>query len=205
MDPKQIVREGYDRLGERYRPVASSAAEPRRWFLAETLARIPQGGDVVELGCGTGRDAIELAEGHAYTGVDLSPVMLAGAAARVPTGRFIEHDVATLELDAASFDAVVALYALGHLPSAEHQPLFERVHGWLRPGGVFCASFPVGIGDDVEDRWMGVPMFFGGIGRAATEAGLRTAGFELELSEERSGPDPDGGTETFLWAIARKP
>jgi hypothetical protein len=48
-------------------------------------------------------------------------------------------------------------------------------------------------------------MFFGGIGRVATETGLRAAGFEPELWQERSGPDPDGGTETFLWVIARKP
>jgi SAM-dependent methyltransferase len=204
MDPKQIVREGYDHLGERYRAAADTASEPRRWFLAEILGRIPQGGDVLELGCGTGLDAVALAEGRTYTGVDLSPVMLASAATRVPAGRFIEHDLADLELDPASYDAVVALYVLGHLPSSEHQPAFEHVYRWLRPGGVFCASFPIGVGDDVENGWRGVPMFFGGIGRAATEAGLRTVGFELELSEERSGPDPDGGTETFLWAIARK-
>jgi SAM-dependent methyltransferase len=205
VNPKRIVREGYNRLGERYRPASASGSGPRRWFLTETLGRIPEGRDVLELGCGTGLDAVELAEGRSYTGVDLSPIMLASAAARVPMGRFLEHDLATLELDPASFDAVVALYVFGHLPSSEHQPAFERVHGWLRPGGVFCASFPLGVGDDLEDAWMGVPMFFGGIGRVATETGLRAAGFEPELSQERSGPDPDGGTETFLWVIARKP
>jgi SAM-dependent methyltransferase len=204
VNPKQVVRDGYDQLGERYRPDTAASSEPRRWFLAETLARIPLGGDVLELGCGTGLDAVELAAGRTYTGVDLSPVMLASAAERVPAGRFIEHDLATLEREATSFDAVVALYVLGHLPSSEYRPTFERVHRWLRAGGVFCASFPLAIGDDVEGGWMGVPMFFGGIGRAATEAGLRAAGFELEVSEEWSGPDPDGGTETFLWAIARK-
>jgi hypothetical protein len=47
-------------------------------------------------------------------------------------------------------------------------------------------------------------MFFGGIGREATEEGLRAAGFELELAEMRESPDPDGGIEAFLWVIARR-
>jgi hypothetical protein len=69
---------------------------------------------------------------------------------------------------------------------------------------VFCASFPLTPGDDVEVDWLGVPMFFGGIGREATEQGLRAAGFELELAEVRENPDPVGGTESFFWVIARR-
>jgi SAM-dependent methyltransferase len=204
-EPKRVVRDGYDRLGERYRVASNDAEGPRAWFMAETLARIPTGADVLELGCGPGVEAVRLAEGRRYTGVDLSPTMVAAAAGRVPRGTFLEHDLTTLELPAGSFDAVVALYVFGHLPAAEHRPTFARIHGWLRPGGVLCASFPLGAADDVEDDWLGVPMFFGGIGREATEDALHKAGFELEMIEERSGPDPEGGLETFLWAVARRP
>jgi SAM-dependent methyltransferase len=204
-DPKRIVREGYDLLGERYRDASDGVDGVRAWFLAEMLERIPTGADILELGCGPGVDAVRLAEGRRYTGVDLSPTMVAAASGRVPNGTFLEHDLTTLELAAGSFDAVVALYVFGHLPAAEHRPTFERIHGWLRPSGVLCASFPLGTDDDVEEDWLGVPMFFGGIGREATEAALRGSGFELELVEERSGLDPAGGTETFLWAVARRP
>lgn len=202
MDPKQIVRDGYDRLGEAYR--VETADGIRRWFLDQTLARIPAGADVLELGCGPGIDAVELAAGRRYTGVDISSTMIATTAERVPDGTLIEADLTTLDLPPDSFDAVVSLYVFGHLPAAEHEPTFARVSRWLRPGGDLFASFPAGQGDDVEETWMGVPMFFGGIGREATEDGLRGAGFEIELSEERTGEDPDGGTETFLWVIARK-
>ena len=203
MNPGLIVRDGYDRLGERYRD--ADGIEPvRRWFLDETLRRIPNGADVLELGCGTGIDALELAAGRRYTGVDISARMLASASRRVTDGRFIRSDVTAMDAPEASFDAVVALYVLGHVPPAEHAPLFRSVHRWLRRGGVFCASFPVGDDDGVEDDWLGVPMYFGGIGRVATENGLRRAGFTIELGEERSGDDPAGGTETFFWAIARR-
>lgn len=200
MDPKQIVRDGYDRLGESYRGPEDGI---RRWFLDMALRRIAPGADVLELGCGAGFDAVELARGRRYTGVDLSPTMIAAASRRVPDGTFLEADLTTLDLEQDSFDAIVSLYVFGHLPAREHEPAFARAATWLRPGGRLFASFPTGADDDIEDDWMGVPMYFGGIGREATEAGLRRAGFEIELWEERTGEDPDGGTETFLWVIAR--
>jgi len=202
-DPKRIVREGYDTVGDAYRP-ASAASSTRAWFLGETLARIPVGADVLELGCGPGWDAIALAESRTYTGVDVSTTMLALARERVPSGAFLEADLTSLELPEESFDAVVSLYVLGHIPAAEHRSTYRRVASWLRPGGVFCANFPLTPGDDVEADWLGVPMFFGGIGREATDQALREAGFELELAEVRENPDPEGGTEAFFWVIARR-
>jgi RimJ/RimL family protein N-acetyltransferase/SAM-dependent methyltransferase len=205
MNPKQIVRDGYDTIGAAYRPWAEAGgSETRGWFLQETLSRIPQGAEVLELGCGPGADAVALAEGRSYTGVDISGVMIAMARTQVPEGSFIEHDLATLDLPDSSFDAIVSLYVLGHLPSNEHIPTIERMHRWLRPGGVFCASFPAGEDDDIEEDWIGAPMFFGGIGHEAVVNALRETGFELELAEVRDDTDADMQGESFLWVIARK-
>ncbi len=50
-------------------------------FLIEELA-LPQGGSILDVGCGTGRHSIELARrGYSVTGLDLSREMLARAAA----------------------------------------------------------------------------------------------------------------------------
>lgn len=206
VDPKRIVRKGYDRIGAAYRPWAdASNTETRAWFLSEALARIPAGTDVLELGCGPGADAVAFAEGRRYTGVDISSAMIDLARRHVPTGTFIEHDLTTLELPAARFDAVVSLFVLGHLPAAEHLPTIHRVFGWLRPGGVFCASFPTSAGDDIEEDWLGEEMFFGGIGVEATEVGLRDSGFEIELAKTREDINADAEEESFFWVIARKP
>jgi RimJ/RimL family protein N-acetyltransferase/SAM-dependent methyltransferase len=205
-DPIQIARDGYDTIGAAYRPWAEAGgSETRAWFLHEALARIPAGADVLELGCGPGAEAGVLAGGRRYTGVDISAVMLAIAREQVPDATFIERDLTTLDLPEGSFDAVVSLYVFGHVPSDEHIPTISRVHRWLRPGGVLCASFPLGVGDDIEDDWIGAPMFFGGIGREATVAALREAGFELELDQIRDDTDADMQEESFLWVIARRP
>jgi hypothetical protein len=60
-------------------------------------------------------------------------------------------------------------------------------------------------GDAVQDDWLGVPMFFGGIGGEATETTLREIGFRLEISEVKEEVEEDGATISFLWVIARKP
>jgi SAM-dependent methyltransferase len=204
-DPKRVVRSGYDRLGDAYRPAGQAIASgPRAWFLGEALRRIRAGADVLELGCGPGWDAMLLADGRRYVGVDISGTMVALAQARVPTGVVLEGDLMRIDLPVQSFDAVVSLFVFGHIPKDEHILAFDRVASWLRHGGVLCASFPLTPGEEVEEDWLGVPMFFGGIGRAATEQGLADAGFDLELSEERDNADPTGGTERFLWVIARR-
>jgi SAM-dependent methyltransferase len=201
MDPKSIVRDGYDRLGDGYRDWSATAGDTaRRWFLSEVLPRIPSGSDVLELGCGPGVDAVQLAAGRRYVGVDISRRMISLARARVPMGTFIEHDLATLERPKDSADAVVAIFVFGHLPPEEHLPTLARIFGWLRSDGLLCASFPLGAGHDVEEDFIGVPMYFGGIGQAATLTGLRDIGFAIELAETRDDPD-----ESFLWVIARKP
>jgi SAM-dependent methyltransferase len=207
MDPKRIVEDGYDRIGERYREwsAAGSGGQVRRWFLGEVLARVPVGARVLELGCGPGVDAVALAEGRTYTGVDLSSVMLAAARGRVPSGSFLKGDLLSVEPEPSVFDAVVALYVFGHLPGEEHRVAIGRAFTWLAPGGVFCASFPTGADPGmVQQDFIGVPMFFGGIGRAETEEALGRAGFGIELSEEKQ-QEEDGATASFLWVVARKP
>jgi ubiquinone/menaquinone biosynthesis C-methylase UbiE len=205
-DPKRIVAEGYDRIGDRLRPWFDATAGPvREWFLAAIQERVPEGSDVLELGCGAGVDAIELAEGRRYTGVDLSEWMISLARRRVPSGTFVQGDLATVAFPPASFDAVVSLYVFGHLPAEEHVPTFRRVFGWLRPGGVFCASFPSGAHEGMEETFIDVPMYFAAIGRDATESALREIGFHLEISEVKEELEPTGETVSFLWTIARKP
>ena len=209
-DPKKIVEEGYDRIARRY--LETFDADPsttRMWFLAEVLRRVPEGADVLELGCGSGIPVAKaLVEGgRRYTGVDISSAQLALAREHVPAGTFAKSDFTSMEQPDGSLDAVVSFYAFNHVPPAEQAPTIERAFAWLRPGGRFCATL-TGGGDafeDVEEDWLGVPMYFAGIPFEDDERILREAGFELELSEVREEVEHDGQSVSFHWAIARKP
>lgn len=146
-----------------------------------------------------------LAAGRHLTGVDLSSAQLALARVNVPTATFIHADLATLDWPDASFDAVVAFYVLTHVPRTEHAALLGRIRRWLRPGGVFLASF--GVEDDpgaVEADWLGVDMYFSHFSARVNRRLVAAAGLEIELAEVLAEPD-DRFDARFLWVLARAP
>lgn len=113
---------------------------------------VPLGGSILELGTGTGRIAIPLAErGFAVTGVDIAPSMLAQAEARhaaLPADvaarlRFARGDMRSLALG-QSYDAVIAtFFTLAHVqPSVAWKQVFASVARHLKPGGRFAAHLP---------------------------------------------------------------
>ena len=103
------------------------------------------GGDVLELGTGTGRVAIPLVEvGHSVTGLDLSPAMLDVArrkATRLPPAAaarltLVPGDMCDFDLGRRFALALIAFRAFQHViePAAQRRALM-RVHRHLKPGG----------------------------------------------------------------------
>ena len=66
-------------------------------------------------------------------------------------------------------------------------------------------SAPLTPGAGVEEGWLGVPMFFGGIGRDATLTAVTDAGLTLESARVVEEDEGDGRTVGFLWVTATKP
>jgi hypothetical protein len=53
VDPKDVVRRGYDALSYRYRG-DTEEPEPYATWLARLRERVPAGGAILDLGCGCG-------------------------------------------------------------------------------------------------------------------------------------------------------
>jgi cyclopropane fatty-acyl-phospholipid synthase-like methyltransferase len=204
-DAADIVRRGYNAIAERYRDWSSQGGQIRQRFLQEALVRLTAGSRVLDLGCGSGQPVAEaLARDHYVLGIDLSPRQVELAQQAVPHACFEVADLVTFEADPASFDAVVSFYVLGHIPSHLHRDVYARIAGWLKPGGSLLTSAPVTSGDEVTPDWLGVPMYFGGIGEQATRQAVQAAGLEIELAEVVLEGEDEPGV-SFLWLIARKP
>jgi SAM-dependent methyltransferase len=132
-----------------YRRNAQSYAE---WAKAPSarlknfLALLPQGGSILELGCGAGNHSAEmLAAGFKLRTSDGSPEMAQIASRR------LGHPVETLlfnELD--EYDAYHGVWAsacLLHVPRDDLAAILRRIRRALKPEGLFYASFRVGEGD----------------------------------------------------------
>jgi SAM-dependent methyltransferase len=198
--PARIVADGYDQIVERYRAWTQDNAVRLR-FLDEVLGRLAPASRVIELGCGAGEPvARRLSERHDLIGIDISTEQLRLARAAAPRATLIAADIAQLELPTASADAVIAFYALGHLPPEEHRRVLTNAVSWLRPGGLLVINAPLTAGEGIEPDWLGVPMYFGGIGQHATLAALTGAGLVVERAEVIE-EEEDGSAVGFLWVV----
>jgi 2-polyprenyl-3-methyl-5-hydroxy-6-metoxy-1,4-benzoquinol methylase len=201
MDPKEVVRRGYDAVSYLYRGDTEEPDHYATW-LAQLQERVPTGGAVLDLGCGSGVPlARDLASsGYTVTGVDPSAVQVERARQLVPSARILHADATQVVFPAGAFDAVVCLYVLFHLPLDEQPALLHRIAGWLRPGGWLLVTAAYRAWTGTEDRWLGgsAPMWWSHAGAATYRGWLQDAG--LELIAEEPVPDIDGGHHLLCWA-----
>jgi SAM-dependent methyltransferase len=201
-----IVQAGYDALVDDYLEWSSRSVDPsRNSVLAEFADLLAPNADVLDLGCGAGVPSTAwLAERFTVTGVDVSSGQLEAARRNVPDATFIRGDFSSVAFDKASFDGVVALYSITHVPRERHAALFERIAEWLRPGGVFLATLGADGGDDWTGEWLGQRMFFSSFDAERNKALLIAAGLDLIKAEVVDTFEPEGRV-SFLWVLASRP
>ena len=206
-NPKQLVKQSYDRIGQRYSEIAvKSAVAERVRYEQRLISSLPEGSRVLDLGCGAGKPTTEaLSKCFEIVGVDISPRQVARATWNVPSGQFICADMAVLEFRENSFDGVAAFYSIIHLPRDEHSGLLQRIHSWLRPGGVLVASLGTTPAESaIEEVWLGAPMYWSSFDTSTNRQMVESAGFEVVSAKLETSRAHDG-TETYLWVVARKP
>ena len=204
----EIVRAGYDAIAEQYLAWSLESDWPaRRLYLGYLLDALAPRSDVLELGCGAGLPATRMLvdAGHRVTAVDLSATQLDLAKRHVPEAWFIQADMVDVELPLETFDAVCGFYSLKHVPRDRHAELLAKVARWLRPGGLFTASF--GRTDnpgEIEEDWLGAPMFMSHFDADTSRRMVEEVGFAL-IRAELVTQIEHGHEGAFLWVLARRP
>jgi predicted TPR repeat methyltransferase len=204
-NPKEIVARGYDAIALRYAEWAGQITSPVLKWLRDLDARLPDGANVLELGCGRGVPGTrELARRHRVTGVDISAVQIELARHHVPEASFVHADALELDIAPGSLDAVVALHIFGHVPPDEQRDLIARIAIWLVDGGYLLATVSAGEpGEEVDDDWLGAPMYFASLGGEAYLPLLREHGLDPVREEIVAQFEPGHGDIPFHWVLAR--
>ncbi len=135
------TREGYDRWASLYDGEDNPLIrlDRRTW---DALVGEVAGRRVLDVGCGTGRQSLRLAErGAIVTGIDFSEGMLARAAAKPGAARvsWVRHDAeAMLPFADGAFDIIVNGLMLDHV--ADLAGLFGEMKRVCRAGGRIAIS-----------------------------------------------------------------
>ncbi len=205
---KRAVETGYDRVAEQYLSTKDPEDELTLDALAELACILPPEAAVLDLGCGAGIPATRwLAERFTLTGVDISAKQLELARRNVPGASFLKADMTDPNFAPETFEAVVALHSIIHVPRTEHLTLLKNISRWLKPGGAFLATLSVGEWEGEESDWegWGAAMRWSHYDREANLKMLREAGFEIVWAEARTGRGAGDAEETWLWVLAHQP
>jgi SAM-dependent methyltransferase len=137
--------------GEAQQLFAKPAVRALREHMARRILAVTGAGKtsrVLSLGCGIGDTELLLAP-HvgSVTGIDLSPSAIRQACADAATAgvanvEFLEGSADDTTLAGRSFDAIIGIFFLHHVPDAELRPMADRIQQWLAPGGVFYGLDP---------------------------------------------------------------
>lgn len=124
---------------DRWSPAAANSERelPVNPYLMTETARL-HAGTALDAGCGTGTEALWLAQmGWEVTGADISATALATAQARAAT-RDVSDRIGWIETDLSywepewTWDLVVTSYAHAQIGQL---PFYRRIASWVAPGG----------------------------------------------------------------------
>jgi SAM-dependent methyltransferase len=203
-DPKTVVAAGYDRITDAYlRLVASGAPRVREKYLAVIHDRLRAGARILELGCGAGMPMTRaLSADYAVVGIEISANQLALARTNAPAAMLLRGDMTRLPFRDASFDGAAAFYSMTHVPRGQHGDLLSEIRRVLRPGGLAVLTMGARDNpDDVEQDWLGAPMFFSHYDGETNTRLVREAGFDV-VSLEDETEEEYGVPVAFRWVVA---
>lgn len=164
--------------------------------------RLPPGGTILDAGCGSGYIASILqSQGFIVTGIDISTKMLELARENSPLSTFLRMSMRRLEFPRESFDGVVCLYSIFHVPRRYHLGILKRFRRVLKPKGLLAIHMGWGDYVGVERNWLGggAPMYWSHFGRGKNITLVRKARFEIIVS--KASRQKDG---THLFVLAQK-
>lgn len=149
-------------------------AEERMLALTCERARLKDGQDILELGCGWGSLTLWMAEKYPHsriTGVSNSRDQRAHILAQAAARGLTNVEVLTADMNVfqapGTYDRVVSVEMFEHMRN--HGELMQRIAGWLKPEGLLFVhifthrdfTYPFEVRDDSD--WMAKYFFTGGI------------------------------------------
>jgi len=161
LKPKELVREGYNRISHAYRSDSVSRDKGYFRWLATLTPLLQPDDPILDLGCGCGIPvAQELGRTFRVTGIDISEVQIDRAQSLVPNATFLCEDITSVNFPPHTFAGIVSFFAIIHIPLEEQRPIFENIFNWLKPGGYLMVTVGRKAWTGYDEDWYGARMYW---------------------------------------------
>lgn len=120
-------------------------------LIDELLKGVAVGARILDIGCGPGQFSRYMSvRGYAVDGIDLAPEMIKLATKTAPEATFAVMDMRTLAFPEATFERILAAFALIFVSSDEVVPTLREFARVLKPGGKIGLVNQVGEPDHLD-------------------------------------------------------
>lgn len=168
----------YERHAATYDGLRGKALFERPW-LDRFRALLKPGGSILDIGCGSGEPIARhlIAEGHAITGVDSAPAMIALCEARFPAHRWQVADMRRLALG-RRFDGLIAWDSFFHLTPQDQRGMFPVFAEHAVPGAALMFTSGPSHGEAIG-TFEGEPLYHGSLDPEEYRSLLAENGFAV--------------------------
>jgi len=196
---ERLLERSYDRIAPKYFRDRRTKSKWEVRELKKLMRLMPPGGRLLDLGCGVGQ-VLKLfhKNGFRVTGIDQSGKMTAFSRRSVPRARVYHRNMLNPGFKAGSFDGIVSMYAIIHVPQGKQPAVFSHMNRLLSPGGHFLINIGSGAYEYVGPH-CGEWMYWSGADLKETFRRIRRAGLTI-LWHQELGPRDDRQT----WILGRK-
>lgn len=188
--------EYYERHAEDY--VRDTADVPFADLQNRFLEILPDGGRILDFGCGSGRDAKYFCDrGYIVDAVDGSAALCEAAEKRIgrPVRRMLFEELDAVEI----YDGIWACASVLHVTPEKLPEIFRRMAEALKPAGVLYVSFKYGTFSGMRNG-----RYFTDLTEESLLSLAEQSGFHAEEIWKTGDVRVNRGQELWLNAILRK-
>lgn len=172
-----LVRRGYDAIAGRYAVARHHEPPP---FLDDLAKQLGTGAEILDAGCGAGTSVGggPIAFGFPVVGLDISTEQLLLAREARADLRLIQGDLRRLPFRPGTFDSVLCIYAVIHVPREWHSEVLAELRRVLRHPGFLLMSMGLEQWEGTED-FHGAEMYWSHFGLDGNRQLIQAAGFKI--------------------------
>lgn len=183
MSDKSITKDSYEATAEEFSSNVADLAPMES--IQKFINFLPARAKIIDIGCGSGRDANIFAEnGLNVLGVDFSPNLINIAKNNAPSAQFQMMDIEAMTFSPSSFDGAWSGCALSHISKKRLPSVLLNIHSFLKSNGYFYLTVRKGKGEGLEKdlRYGDIEKFWSYFEEDELADYVRAAGFKIKES-----------------------